>query len=410
MLMTKKLGVRALLTHRGYWKWSAAVQLLRLPPIMASLAFVLVSNYVTGSAALGGLLVTVYICCVTFFAAPMGRFIDRRGLQHRVPLLLLVTALAFVLMAIAAAFKAPSAVLIALVALAGIFGSSTGGVMRIVLSNAVPADLLPSALALDATVIEVVVICAPLLATLTALPSPPGSILAMGITMALSAFFVWNLQRGLQKDAYAGSAKPEPAEAPSPQALWGNRRFIFWLLVSIAFGHALATAEVGAFPLATHFGGDSGAAATMIVCLSVSSIAAGLVYSAFANRIALTDKWKAGLLLLLMVVSCFGLALSSNRIEAIIAMCVIGACTAPLMTVRSLAVEDEIPATRKAEGFGLVNSAHGVGYALGGLLLAVLPLSGMLIAGGISGAIVLLSLPVLMQQRRASREYQDVSR
>lgn len=68
--------------------------------------------------------------------------------------------------------------------------------------------------------------------------------------------------------------------------------------------------------------------------------------------------------------------LSESWLWLIISLIVIGTCTAPLMIVRSQAVELEIPEDRKSEGFSLINASHSIGFGLSGLFLAILPLMG----------------------------------
>lgn len=45
---------------------------------------------------------------------------------------------------------------------------------------------------------------------------------------------------------------------------------------------------------------------------------------------------------------------------------------------------------RKAEGFSIVGAMHALGFAMGGLFLAVLSLRGMLLAAAVTGMITLV--------------------
>lgn len=86
-----------------------------------------------------------------------------------------------------------------------------------------------------------------------------------------------------------------------------------------------------------------------------------------------------------------------------VAMFLLGACTAPLSTVQSQAADGEIPADRKSEGFSLLNSAHSLGYGLGGLALATLPLTWMLVAGGASAIAALVLAPFMLRDSAGIR-------
>ncbi|MFD2444028.1 hypothetical protein ACFSO7_08520 [Bacillus sp. CGMCC 1.16607] len=67
------------------------------------------------------------------------------------------------------------------------------------------------------------------------------------------------------------------------------------------------------------------------------------------------------------------------------------------MTARSIAVEELIPIESKTEGFSMINTAHTVGFALSGILIAILPLYWMLLVSAISGFLVLIFSPFLLK-------------
>lgn len=445
--------LRLLLTHRKYLQWSAAVQLMRMPSIMTSFSFVLV-----GGNKVGGLMITAYILCSTFFAIPGGRLIDRMGIKKGAPLFLLLAAAVLSGIAIAAAIEGEGAHGL-FIPLAGLTGALLGGIpggMRSLLSRTVPPQLLPSAIAFDATVIELVVVSAPLIAAAAAMFWVPGAVLAMSAAAAIASFLTWRLAAlGEPEGRISAAGSPESRssaagilEPPSsaagsldsqssadgkPQSPWSDqsgdqadeqgpgphakkkpasagafwwlqRRFVFWILLSIAFGHALGTAEVGALPIVQQSGGSSGAAAALIAVLAVSSAASGLAYAFFSHHIRLSEKLQACLLLFCTALGCFLLALSTHWVTLALSMIVIGVCTAPLMTVRSLAAEKEMPDERKAEGFSIMNVSHTIGFALGGFFLSILPLPWMVAAGGLSGLLVLLSALFLLPRPSGRQE------
>ncbi|QQE75076.1 MFS transporter [Brevibacillus composti] len=425
--------LRLLLTHRKYLQWSAAVQLMRMPSIMTSFSFVLV-----GGNKVGGLMITAYILCSTFFAIPGGRLIDRMGIKKGAPLFLLLAAAVLSGIAIAAAIEGEGAHGL-FIPLAGLTGALLGGIpggMRSLLSRTVPPQLLPSAIAFDATVIELVVVSAPLIAAAAAMFWVPGAVLAMSAAAAIASFLTWRLaalgepegrisaagsldsqssadgkpqspwsdQSGDQADEQGSGPHAKKKPASTGAFWWLQRRFVFWILLSIAFGHALGTAEVGALPIVQQSGGSSGAAAALIAVLAVSSAASGLAYAFFSHHIRLSEKLQACLLLFCTALGCFLFALSTHWVTLALSMIVIGVCTAPLMTVRSLAAEKEMPDERKAEGFSIMNVSHTIGFALGGFFLSILPLPWMVAAGGLSGLLVLLSALFLLPRPSGRQE------
>lgn len=362
---------------------------------MVPLAFVLVGTYASGSQAVGGLMVTVYIISEVCCAPMAGRLLDRLGPAVGIPRVLGLAVVVLSGLAAAVALRAPAPVLFLLVAVAAALAAGAPGAMRALLSQAVPPHLVAPALAVDSTVIELVVVSAPLLVAAAAAPAPPGAIIAMAGATAIAAL----LARSLRRPALA-SSEPVAADtsaATGPRPLWRNRRFAFWMVVGAAYGHAVGTAETGALPLALRLGGGPREAAALIVVLPISSALSGIVYAGVAHRVALGAVGQASMLLAVLVAGALGLGLSTHWAMAAGAMVMLGIPIAPLGTVQSQAAEADVPPDRKAEAFGVLYAANGVGYALGGLFLALLPLRDMLLLGAASGVIALMLVPTLRQ-------------
>lgn len=396
----KKVPLKEVIKNKNYLRWSIAIQFMRMPSLMTSLAFVIIGYYATGSHAVGGIMVTVYTLSLTFFAVPGGRLVDKMGITRGLMFLLIGASMTFLLLTIATAVMAHASILIILAGIAGAFLAGAPGGFRTMLSRTIPNKLIPAGIAFDATMIEVVVISAPLIAGLAATIWTPGAAFSMVVASLLSALLTYALARDAEDNKLLKASETTVTESfNAPKRLWLNPRFIFWLLVSIAFGHALGTAETGAFPISQYMGGGANAAAILIGVIALSSIVSGLLYAIIEPKLKSTKFAQSCVLLAIMVIGCFGLYWSENWIPLIISLLLIGACTSPLMIARSQAVEEEIPIDRKSEGFSLVNASHSIGFGLGGLFLAALPLSGMLAAGGISGLIVLLLAPILYSKK-----------
>ena len=147
-------------------------------------------------------------------------------------------------------------------------------------------------------------------------------------------------------------------------------------------------------------GGGTREAALLIAALSVCSVSSGLAYVGLSHRLRISPPVQASALLALMVIGSAGLGMSNTWTTAAAAsMALLGFCAASLYTIRSVASEDDMPPARRAEGFGTLFAANGLGFALGGLLLALLPLQWMLISGGGSALVALLAAPVVMRRR-----------
>src|ERR671918_565524 len=118
--------VREVVALRRYWQWSVALQAARLPPLMASLAFVLAGT-VAGDYRVGALMVTAYTVAGVAWSPFAGRRLDRLGPAIGAPRALGWSALVLVLLAVAVAQQAPPPVLLLLVALAGALPAGVSG-------------------------------------------------------------------------------------------------------------------------------------------------------------------------------------------------------------------------------------------------------------------------------------------
>ncbi|WP_400161933.1 MFS transporter [Brevibacillus sp. TJ4] len=393
-----KPPLKELLFHKRYMLWSLSVQCMRAPSIMTSLAFIIISYYATGSYALGGLMVTVYTVGLILFAVPGGRFVDKLGIAKGLPFLLLGSSLMFFLLLLATIFKAPSWILIVLAGFSSACLAGAAGGFRTLLSRVIPKRLIPSAVAIDATMIEVVVVTAPLVVSIIATFWESGAAIAMATASLVSAILAYSLARGTENNKAENESNVTESYAV-PKSLWLNPRYIFWVLASVAFGHALGTAETGAFPISKSLNGGPNTAAILIGIVSVFSIVSGLLYASLEKRIKLSKFLQANLMLFVIVSGCFGLYASQSWPVVVISLILIGTCTAPLMILRSQAIEDEIPDDRKSEGFSVVGAAHSVGFGLSGIFLSILPLKGMLVSGAISGLVVILLAPILLSNK-----------
>ncbi|GIE99512.1 MFS transporter [Paractinoplanes rishiriensis] len=400
---SSEVRLSQLLRDRGYWRWSIATQLIRLPSFMAPIAYVLVSIELLGSPKTGGLLLAVMLVAVELSAPITGRIIDRLGVVKWAPRSLAFSAVARLLLAGLFFIKAPTAVLVAAVIVFSCIGSGAGGVVRVMLGRTVSDPMLPKALAVDSSVVELVIIVAPFAVAFAALFGGVGPLVAMALCTGVGALLF--RQPGASRTVPPPEPEPAAAEAettPEPAkptgSLWRNPRYLFWLLVAIAFGHLLGTAEIGALPLARSLGLGNAMASAMIAALAAASATAGLLYAWKGNRIRASNTAQAVVLLTLMAGSVALIAFEFSLPLIFIGFFLLGAFTAPINTVRSHAAGHAIPAHRQVEGFAILDTANGLGFALAGLLLAVLPVSGMFAAGVVSTVVVLALTPLLVRR------------
>jgi MFS family permease len=173
--------VREVVALRRYWRWSAAA---RLPPLMASLAFVL-----AGVA----------------WSPFAGRRLDRLGPVLGTPRVLGWSAVVLAALAVAVWQRAPPPILPVLAALAGTLPAGVPGIMRGLLYEITPPRLLTQAIAVDASVVELTVVSAPLLVAASAVVGAPAAIVAVAAAAALAVLVLRRLPADHRTAAPAAS-------------------------------------------------------------------------------------------------------------------------------------------------------------------------------------------------------------
>jgi hypothetical protein len=347
----------SLFTHRAYWRWSAGVQLARLPATMAPLAFTLLTTATTGSYRLGGVLMSVYVVAEVAGAVPVGRLLDRVGVTRGLPALLLLTAAGFAVLAFAASAGAPAAVLLALVLLPGASAGALSGGFRTLLADTVDDELLPRAISVDAMILEGVLIGGPALVALLDLAGSAVPLAAMAGACVLAAVLVPRRPAGHDR---VGSG---PA---GPPVRLGT--YLPWLCCAFTVGLLLSTIEVAPLPLVQRLGAPDTAAPVVIAVLSGASIAGSALY-AWRGRTGDPRLFLAG-----FVAGGGALAADLGWPGLLASVTVIGACTGPLVAATSVNLQRLLPGNRRSAGFSLSFTVQAAGFGLGSLAVGVLPL------------------------------------
>ncbi|MFT4413312.1 MFS transporter [Fredinandcohnia humi] len=393
--MNKKnhFRIKTLLLEKKYWQWSVALQFIRAPMLMNSITFMLISINHTEDHSIGGLMITAYVLGLTVLTIPCGRLLDRLGIHNGLPILLFISSVSLVGIIITSIFHFHLYWLVVFAALSGGSISGVPGAMRTLLGCTITKDKLPTAIALDSTIIEIVVVISPLIATITSLWWEHGAIISMIFFNLLAGF----LARKLTKNFMATSDFIHKKEEVKNKYWYLNRKFVFWIIVSISFGTILGSTEVAALPLAQQLNLSAQSGSLLISVLAICSALSGIAYALINHRINAPYSLQACFLLFLMSISIYFFASSSSFLFAILTISFIGLTVAPLMTARSMAVEELIPIESKTVGFSMINTAHTVGFALSGILIAILPLFWMLLVSAISGILVVVLTPFLLK-------------
>ncbi|HET6711878.1 MFS transporter [Amycolatopsis sp.] len=347
----------SLFTHRAYWRWSAGVQFARLPATMAPLAFTLLTTATTGSYRLGGVLMSVFVVAEMAGAVPVGRLLDRVGPARGLPALLLVTAVGFVVLAVAAANRAPNAVLLALVLLPGVSAGALSGGFRTLLADTVDDALLPRAISVDAMILEGVLIGGPALVALLDLAGTFVPVAAMAVACVAAAVLV---------PRRAG--EPDRAESGDDVPAARLITYLPWLACAFTVGLLLSTIEVAPLPLVQRLGAPATAAPVVIAVLSGASIVGSALY-AWRGKTGDPRLFLGG-----FVVGGLVLAADLGWPGLLASVAVIGGCTGPLVAATSVNLQRLLPKNRRSAGFSLSFTVQACGFGLGSLAVGVLPL------------------------------------
>jgi MFS family permease len=373
--MTIERAAPALLRHRGYWRWSAGVQLARLPATMAPLAFTVLTTATTGSYRLGGVMMAVFVMAELLGAVPAGRLLDRIGPGRGIVLILGAAAAGLAALATAAAAGAPPALLLVLVVVPGVVAGGLSGGFRTLLAGTVGDALLPRAIAVDAMLMEAVLIGGPVLVVLLNLVDSLMPLAAMAVVYVLAAVLA-------PREVAAQAAAPvERPRLPLGAAMC-------WLACLFSIGHLLSTIEVAPLPLAQRLGAGEAAAALIIAVLSGASIGGSALF-AWRGR---TTRRSAIVFLCGFVVGGVLVAIGPGWAGLLAGVALIGACTGPLLTVASVRLQRLLPEGRRSEGFSVAFAVNASGFGIGSLTVGLLPLhlAPLLGAGSATLACVIL--------------------
>ncbi|WP_410662645.1 MFS transporter [Amycolatopsis sp. lyj-84] len=344
-----------LLRNSGYWRWSAGVQLNRLPATMAPLAFTVLTTATTGSYRLGGIMMAVFVAAEMAGAVPTGRLLDRVGPARGLVVMLSLVAAGLFLLAAVASAGAPDLVLLALAIPPGLVAGGLNGGFRTLLAGTVTEEELPRAVSIDAMILEGVIVGGPLLVALLATSGPAVPVLAMAVVALLAALFV--PRRTVSRD---------PQRTVEHQAI-PIAACVPWLMGLFTVGLLLSTIEVGLLPLVQRLGAPDSTTAVVIIVLCVASITGSALYAA-RGKAGDPRLFLAGFVLGGIVVSAgFGWAVLLGGVA------LIGLCTGPLMAVSSVNLQKLLPERRRAEGFSLAFTVQASGFGLGSLAIGVLP-------------------------------------
>lgn len=360
-------GVGTLLApSAGRWsllRWYVSSGTLSVPQAAGPVAFALVTLGLSGDPSQGAAIMVAMTLAQVLGAIPITRL--GKGLSAVTYLRLLIGLRTVALITLAGLAASGTALpwLIAAAVVAGSVNGAAFGYLRALLNALTPAEGLPRALGISATLNEVTYVLAPVVASGLGVVSPAFAVLAIAILGATPALLV-----------------PSVNSAPAVEVAHGSGSVLtpaiaLWLVCSAAGGATVAAVEIGAVALALRFGFEPALAIVFTVPLCLASIAGG-IWVSVRNR-----EPSRRLVTLQLAVMATGAGLAAAQVSTVATVAgavLIGVVLAPLGTFYSLMLDALAPPHRRAEAFALLRTANAVGVILAGLALTALPLSATL--------------------------------
>jgi MFS family permease len=387
---------RALFSTPGVGRLLFGSVVGRLPVGMFSLAILLFVHGATGSFLTAGLAVGAFTAGGAVVGPALGALVDRVG---QTPVLLPAAVLqaallsALVLVGLETPAHLPVAVLVAVAAAAGASLPPIAGCVRALWAEAVPAEELQTAYALDATTQETIWTLGPLLVGVVAgFASPAAAVEACAVlTVAGTAYFATSpLSRGWRaqgRERHRGSAL---AARPDLRLL---------LYTVVLAGIVIGAVEVGLTALAVQ-GGARWASGPLLALFSVGSMTGGLLYAARSWTVPLARRYA----MLLGAMTCAVAPLIAvPPLAAAFALSVLaGLALAPMITCQFALVGALAPEGTVTEAFTWHRAATVAGMAggsaVGGSLIDVRG-PGAAFALGCAGVAAAAALAVLGRRR-----------
>ncbi len=359
---------RGVLAIPGAARLLVSTAVARLPVGMWSLAIVLLVRSRSDGFRTAGVAVAAFALAGGALAPLQGRLIDRHG--PRVVVLPCAVGQGALLgaLALAAAERAPAAVLVVLAGAAGAAMPPISACVRTLWRQVAPdVAVAEAAYALDAIVQELIWTVGPLLvAALVALGSPVAAVAACGaISLVGGLFFVsGSLARAWQESSRPAAAPPRGRGGALSSA--GLRA----LLGSIALtGLAIGAILVGLPALAVHE--HARAIAGVLVALwSVGSVAGGLLYGAREWRAPVAVRYRV--LVLAVAIGTAPLIVAHSLVAAIALSALAGIAYAPMLACQYSLVGSVAPINTTAEAFTWTTAALVAGSAAGSALAGAL--------------------------------------
>ncbi|MCW2598405.1 MAG: transporter, permease protein [Frankiales bacterium] len=378
--------------------WLLSISLSRAPVTMAPLTLGLAGRSAYGSFATGALLGGVCAFGQALGTLWRGPALDRPDRPRALGIELLLCGSLFLLLTLELAFGAHLAATLLTASFAGCFGAAVPGGFLARLPAILQEGQLSRGFTINAVVLELNWVVAPLFVMVVALwLSPVVSVACISASLLASAL----TQEAFPSRTWAGSEVGGSSRSP-----WRlqDAREIYALALATAFGLTLVEASLPALLAARGIHAELAGIFTGVP--AAASVLAGLLMLRLPDRhLASRRLLGATLLCLVLGLVLLPLTWASSLPWIVGTMFCAGLTFAPMNALSSQTLQEVLPADRRAEGFALLYAALRLGVGAGGgsaaALLTVAPPASVIALAGLGPAL----LSALLLGRAATRSW-----
>lgn len=377
---------------------TAAAALARIPIGIVGLALVLFVREQTGSYARAGAVAAAYALGSALAQPYAGRLVDRLGARQVLLPMTAVNSVALLGLVAAGYAGLPLAALVTLGAVGGCAMPPVSSVVRTLFPALLAdrAELLSTAFALDAVIVELVFVTGPVLvAALTALLFPAAA-LVLACVLSVCGTLAFTAQ--------PPSRAREPSGHPAAGGLFGALRapgLMTLVLGVLPLGFALGATEV-ILPAFSEAEGSRALAGVLLAVWSLGSALGGLAYGARTFALPLADRFVR--CAFFVPLSLLPLAVAPSFAVMLVLVLPAGAVIAPTLASSNQLVGEVTPPGEQTEAYTWPLTSLILGVAVGNATAgAVVEASDWRTAFVVASAFGLLGGAVLLLRRTSLR-------
>ena len=159
---------------------------------------------------------------------------------------------------------------------------------------------------------------------------------------------------------------------PSAPRRGPERRILVWIAASVGFGVVFGAVEIGAVTLVVRNWLPPTAGWLVFAVLAITSVVGGVLDAVTASRQNADYRIRTAALATTMLVGALVTATTTHFALVLVGLALVGLPAGPLLSARSLGIENASSVSHVTRIFASVFSAQQVGFAASGLLLTAL--------------------------------------